>query len=79
MFSHLLGHFWVLSDSHVDLLYRPDGNPKTACRNASGTHQQTIKRTFGHHDCDAPLELLISSISNAKKIDPSVDFLIWLG
>ncbi len=77
--SFLLGHFWVLSDSHVDILYRSDGDPATHCHNVSLNNMTKIIRKFGHFDCDTPMTLLTSAISAAKKIDSNVDFLIWLG
>ena len=79
IFSVLLGYFWVLSDSHVDILYRNDGDPATRCRNVSLNNMTKIIRKFGHFDCDTPMELLSSAMSAAKKIDPNIDFLIWLG
>ncbi len=75
----MLGHFWVFSDSHVDILYRNDGDPAAHCRNISLNNITKIIRKFGHFDCDTPIELLISAMSAAKKIDSDVDFLIWLG
>ncbi len=75
----LLGHFWVFSDSHVDTLYRDDGDPATHCRNVTLNNMTKIIRKFGHFDCDTPTELLLSAFSAAKKIDSNVDFIIWLG
>lgn len=74
-----LGRFWVLSDSHVDILYRTDGDPATRCRNVSSKKSSGIVRKFGHSNCDAPIELLTSAFTAASRIDPNVDFLIWLG
>jgi hypothetical protein len=79
LFFFLLGHFWVFSDSHVDTLYRNDGDPATNCRNVALNNMTKIIRRFGHFDCDTPFELLVSAMSAAKKIDSNVDFLIWLG
>ncbi|CAF4040933.1 unnamed protein product [Rotaria sp. Silwood2] len=73
------GHFWVFTDSHVDVLYRHDGDPSTRCRNVSLNNMIKKNRKFGHFDCDTPNELLISTLSAAKKIDSNIDFIIWLG
>ncbi|CAF0876218.1 unnamed protein product [Rotaria sp. Silwood1] len=75
----LTGYFWVFTDSHVDVLYRNDGDPTTRCRNVSLTNMTKTNRKFGHFDCDTPRELLISTLSAAKKIDSNIDFIIWLG
>lgn len=74
-----LGHFWVLSDAHVDVHYRHDGDPATHCRNVTLRNITKILRKFGHFDCDTPVDLLMSAISAANRIDSNVDFVIWLG
>jgi hypothetical protein len=73
------GHFWVFTDAHVDVLYRPDGDPATRCRNVSSNNRGKIIRKFGHFDCDTPGELLSSTLTAAKKIDSNIDFIIWMG
>lgn len=73
------GRFWVFSDSHVDILYRSDGDPANRCRNASQNNMRKIIRKFGHFDCDAPMNLVMSAFSAAKKLDSDIDFIIWLG
>ena len=76
----LLGHFWVFTDSHVDVLYRPDGDPASFCHNALSLNNKTkILRKFGHINCDAPVNLITSALSAAKSIDSNIDFMIWLG
>ena len=75
----LLGRFWVFADSHVDILYRSDGDPTTHCHNVSLNNRTKVTRKFGNFNCDSPSELLISALSAAKKIDSNIDFIIWLG
>jgi hypothetical protein len=75
----LLGHFWVFSDAHVDILYRHDGDPAANCRHMPLNNKTKVIRKFGHFDCDTPMELLISAFSAAKKFDSNVDFIIFLG
>ncbi|CAF3750258.1 unnamed protein product [Rotaria magnacalcarata] len=74
-----IGHFWVFTDAHIDVLYRPDGDPATRCRNASTGNRGRTIRKFGHFDCDASSELLSSTLTAAKKIDSNIDFIIWMG
>lgn len=74
-----VGYFWVLSDAHVDLFYRLDGDPASYCHNQSLNHTKKNLGKFGHYSCNPPIRLLLSAISASKKIDPNVDFLIWLG
>ncbi|CAF4425675.1 unnamed protein product, partial [Adineta steineri] len=73
------GHFWVFTDSHVDVRYRDDGDPATRCQNISLKNITKRIRKYGHFDCDTPSELLTSAFSAAKKIDSNIDFIIWLG
>ncbi len=75
----MLGHFWVFTDSHVDIHYRNDGDPAGHCRNVSINNMTKIIRKFGHFNCDTPAELLTSAFSAAKRIDSDIDFIIWLG
>ncbi|CAF3918527.1 unnamed protein product [Rotaria sordida] len=72
-------HFWIFTDSHVDVHYRQDGDPSTGCHNVPLNNMTKIIRKFGHFNCDTPNELVISALSAAKKIDSNIDFIIWLG
>lgn len=69
----------MLSDAHVDMQYRADGDPASRCRNQTLNNLKKVLRKFGHFQCDTPIELLISAISAAKRLDSDVDFVIWLG
>jgi hypothetical protein len=75
----LLGHFWVFTDSHVDIFYQSHSDPVAHCHNISLNNITKIIRKFGQFNCDIPTELLYSAFSAAKRIDSKVDFIIWLG
>jgi hypothetical protein len=73
------GHFWVFTDSHIDLFYQSSNDASIHCHNISLNNITKIIRKFGQFDCDTPIELLQSSFSAANRIDSNVDFIIWLG
>jgi len=78
-YSCRVGHFWVFTDSHVDVLYQSDSNAAFDCHNTSLNNITKIIRKFGQLNCDIPHELLYSAFSAARRIDSKVDFVIWLG
>ncbi len=78
-YSFRVGHFWVFTDSHVDIFYQSNSNPAFHCHNISLNNITKITRKFGQIYCDIPHELLYSAFSAAKRIDSNVDFIIWLG
>jgi len=78
-YSFCIGHFWVFTDSHVDIFYQSHGDPAFYCHNISLNNISKIIRKFGQLNCHIPPELLYSAFSAAKRIDSNVDFIIWLG
>ncbi len=78
-YSYRVGHFWVFTDSHVDIFYQSNSNPAFYCHNISLNNISKIIRKFGQIYCDIPHELLYSAFSAARRIDSNVDFVIWLG
>jgi len=78
-YCFLIGHFWVFTDSHVDIFYQSNSNPAFHCHNISLNNITKIIRKFGQLNCDIPSELLYSAFSALKRIDSKVDFIIWLG
>jgi len=74
-----LGHFWVFTDSHVDIFYQSHSDSVAHCHNISLNNITKIIRKFGQFNCDIPTELLYSACAAAKRIDSKVDFIIWLG
>jgi hypothetical protein len=73
------GHFWVFTDSHIDIFYQSSSDASVHCHNISINNITKIIRKFGQFNCDIPTELLQSAFSAAKRIDSKVDFIIWLG
>jgi len=78
-YSFRIGHFWVFTDSHVDVSYQIHSNPASNCHNISLNNITETVGKFGQLNCDIPSELLYSAFSALKRIDSNVDFIIWLG
>ena len=74
-----VGHFWVLTDAHVDVFYHSSKDASVHCHNNSLSNNTKTVRKFGQFNCDIPFELLRSAFSAAQRIDSNVDFIIWLG
>ncbi|XP_015230320.1 acid sphingomyelinase-like phosphodiesterase 3b [Cyprinodon tularosa] len=74
----LSGSFWHITDLHWDPTYKLTDNPETVCA-SSGKRPALGAGKFGDYACDAPWQLINSSVYAMKKILPDPDFIVWTG
>ncbi|XP_074161732.1 acid sphingomyelinase-like phosphodiesterase 3b [Sminthopsis crassicaudata] len=72
------GHFWHISDLHLDPDYDASRDPQQVCP-SSGSQTVSNAGVWGNYLCDAPWILINSSIYAMKAILPSPDFILWTG
>ncbi|KAJ7985253.1 hypothetical protein DPEC_G00350160 [Dallia pectoralis] len=72
------GNFWHITDIHWDPTYKLTDNPELVCA-SSGKRPASRAGKFGDYLCDAPWELINSSIYAMKSILPDPDFIFWTG
>uniref|UniRef100_A0A8C3FTG6 Sphingomyelin phosphodiesterase acid like 3B n=1 Tax=Chrysemys picta bellii TaxID=8478 RepID=A0A8C3FTG6_CHRPI len=72
------GHFWHITDLHLDPEYRVATNPLHVCPSA-GSKPVSNAGTWGNYMCDSPWSLINSSIYAMKAILPDPDFILWTG
>ena len=78
--------FFVLSDLHFDILYKPDYSEESKCHEVGirGYREpnplpSTDLKPLGRYKCDPPLALIESTIGKLKQIDAEPDFIIVTG
>ncbi|XP_066573829.1 acid sphingomyelinase-like phosphodiesterase 3b isoform X2 [Amia ocellicauda] len=72
------GHFWHITDLHLDTKYNPAGDPVSVCPSSASRPVQNAGR-FGDYICDSPWLLINSSIYAMRDILPDPDFIVWTG
>ena len=79
----LSGHFWHISDLHIDYSYVVGGNISDHCRKsqdkAANVTEQELVGPAGNYHCDSPLVLAMSALDAMKKIHGDPDFILWTG
>ncbi|XP_074832168.1 acid sphingomyelinase-like phosphodiesterase 3b [Carettochelys insculpta] len=73
-----LGHFWHITDLHLDPAYRVTTDPLQVCPSAGSQPVPSAGR-WGHYLCDSPWSLINNSIYAMKEILPDPDFILWTG
>ena len=68
--------FFVMSDSHLDLMYVDKSLKETRCRVLDSSQEEI---TMGRPGCDLPEKLLQSAFSEARDINSDPDFIILPG
>ena len=75
------GHFWHISDLHIDYSYVVGGNISDHCRKsqdkAANVTEQELVGPAGNYHCDSPLVLAMSALDAMKKIHGDPDFILW--
>jgi len=66
--------FLQVSDIHLDLNYKEDGNEAKFCREVSGKASK-----YGSYKCDPPKILVESAFEAMKKYSPNPEFILWTG
>ncbi|XP_030073422.1 acid sphingomyelinase-like phosphodiesterase 3b isoform X1 [Microcaecilia unicolor] len=74
----LPGHFWHLTDLHLDPNYTASSNPLQVCPSA-GSQPVPNAGKWGDYLCDSPWILINSSVYAMKNILPDPDFILWTG
>ncbi|XP_029475040.1 acid sphingomyelinase-like phosphodiesterase 3b isoform X2 [Rhinatrema bivittatum] len=72
------GHFWHLTDLHLDPNYTVSTDPLQVCPSA-GSQPVLNAGMWGHYLCDAPWILINSSVHAMRNILPDPDFILWTG
>ncbi|XP_025046375.1 acid sphingomyelinase-like phosphodiesterase 3b isoform X2 [Pelodiscus sinensis] len=72
------GHFWHVTDLHLDPAYRVTTDPLQVCPSA-GSQPVSNAGRWGNYLCDSPWILINSSIYAMKEILPDPDFILWTG
>uniref|UniRef100_A0A5F8GF21 Calcineurin-like phosphoesterase domain-containing protein n=2 Tax=Monodelphis domestica TaxID=13616 RepID=A0A5F8GF21_MONDO len=73
------GQFWHISDLHLELEYNHTSkDPSQVCL-SEGPQSVTNAGVWGNYLCDAPWELINSSIYAMKAILPKPDFILLTG
>ncbi|CAM5168384.1 unnamed protein product [Eretmochelys imbricata] len=72
------GHFWHITDLHLDPEYSVATDPLQVCPSA-GSQPVSDAGTWGNYMCDSPWILINSSIYAMKEILPDPDFILWTG
>jgi hypothetical protein len=77
------GHFWHISDLHINYSYVVGGNISDLCRKskdkAANVTGQELVGPAGNYHCDSPLVLAKSALDAMKKIHGDPDFILWMG
>ena len=74
------GKFWQLTDLHMDEMYdESNGVISSWCQTARDGEKGERLHRYGEYPCDAPWELVKSSIQQMSKLYPEPDFIIWNG
>ncbi|XP_020365048.1 acid sphingomyelinase-like phosphodiesterase 3b [Oncorhynchus kisutch] len=74
----LSGNFWHITDIHWDPTYKHTENPELVCA-SSGKRPVPSAGQFGDYLCDAPWDLINSTVYAMKYILPDPDFIVWTG
>ncbi|XP_067386834.1 acid sphingomyelinase-like phosphodiesterase 3b [Emydura macquarii macquarii] len=72
------GHFWHITDLHLDPEYKVTTDPLQVCPSA-GSQPVPSAGKWGNYLCDSPWILINSSIYAMKEILPDPDFILWTG
>lgn len=76
------GHFWHITDTHVDQNYSRTGNVHDMCHEKANTAENGVgmdNGLYGNFLCDAPQYLINVTIAAMKEIHSVPDFIIWTG
>ena len=73
----ITGHFWQLADLHWDQQYTTNGDASKMCHTDSLSETNIGK--YGTYGCDAPWDLVESSIQGMASNDATPDFIFWTG
>jgi len=75
--EEISGHFWQLADLHWDQQYTTNGDASKMCHTDSLSETNIGK--YGTYGCDAPWDLVESSIQGMASNDATPDFIFWTG
>jgi len=78
------GHFWHISDLHLDYLYVRGGNLSNLCHQKASesenvTTEDQVVGPYGNYNCDSPEALVESALGAMKKFHPNPEFILWTG
>ena len=77
------GHFWHISDLHIDYNYVVGGNVSDHCWKSKNESANVIEQEMvgpaGNYHCDSPYVLAMSALDAMKKIHSDPDFILWTG
>ncbi|CAJ0946364.1 unnamed protein product, partial [Mesorhabditis belari] len=70
-----------VTDFHLDIDYSINGDPKAMCHQAKKTRDSDANQlgTFGDYMCDAPELLVNYVVSEAQRLVPNPDLILWTG
>ncbi|XP_064626772.1 acid sphingomyelinase-like phosphodiesterase 3b [Lineus longissimus] len=74
-----IGHFWQISDIHLDLDYSTDGDPENSCHKDIFPKNLTKLGEFGYPTCSSPWILVQGAVDAMKTIKAKPDFVLWTG
>lgn len=78
--SNATGHFWHVTDLHLDRDYSTRGSRKLSChRIDKGPSGLRNVGPYGDYLCNTPKLLAVSTFAAMERIKPDVDFILWTG
>ncbi|KAH3745905.1 smpdl3a protein [Pelomyxa schiedti] len=72
------GHFWQLTDLHLDPWYQPGADVETKCRNFTDTSNPKAG-LFGDYHCESSTTLLDSWLDFMRSEYGDVEYVFWTG
>ncbi|NXU71303.1 ASM3A phosphodiesterase, partial [Oreotrochilus melanogaster] len=72
------GHFWHVSDLHLDPTYHITPDRTKVCSSSKGANASN-PGPFGDFLCDSPYQLILSAFAFMKDSNQQVSFMIWTG